>query len=228
MRATAVVGAVAVVFGFVVVIQRGIAGLFDLTYVFVTGAGILALVQGIRYANDARSVGARASETGDPEDRYEVPVPGDDDDELVSSSGFSRSSIKRRREFHRHLHRVAAETLRSRGDYTADEVEAAVDGGTWTDDPVAAWFLGTDVPPPPAARVRSLIGSDVEFRFGVRRSVDALAAARDRDCPGRDDDIADRYGEGRRATARHAVEAARAAGRRRIDAVRDTLGEVRR
>lgn len=228
MRATAVVGAAAVVFGFVVVVQRGIAGLFDLTYVFVTGAGVLALVQGIRYANDARSVDARASETGDPEDRYEVPVPGDEDDDLVSARGFSRASIKRRREFHRHLRRVAVDTLRSRGDYADDEVEAAVDEGTWTDDRVAAWFLGSEVPPPPAARVRSLVGSDVEFRFGVRRSVDALAAARDRDTPGSDDGIAARYGEGRRATARHAVAVARTAGRRRFDAVRDTLAEVRR
>ncbi|QZP36917.1 DUF7269 family protein [Halobaculum magnesiiphilum] len=177
MRAVAALGVAAVAFGFVVVVQRGLAGLFDLTYVFVTGAGVLALVQGIRYANEARTVEHRATETGDPEDRYEVPVPGDDDDELISRGGFSRASIKRRREFHHHLREVAEETLRARGDYADGEVADAVDDGTWTDDPVAAWFLGTDISPPPRARLRRLLGADAEFRYGVVHTVDALSAA---------------------------------------------------
>ncbi|MXR43331.1 hypothetical protein GRX01_18590, partial [Halobaculum sp. WSA2] len=178
MRAAAAVGVAAVAFGFVVVAQRGLAGLFDLTYVFVTGAGVLALVQGLRYANDARTADHRAIETGDPEDRYEVPVPGHADDELITRRGYSRASIKRRREFHRHLRRVAEETLRARGDYGDGEVSAAVADGGWTDDPVAAWFLGSDVPPPPGARLRRLLGADAEFRYGVVHAVDALSAAR--------------------------------------------------
>lgn len=243
MRRTAVLGVLAVVFGFVVVLQRGLAGLFDLTYVFVTGAGVLALVQGLRYANEARTTDFRTTETGDPEDRYEVPVPGDADDEQVSTRGFSRASVKRRREFHRHLRRVAVGTLRARGDYADDEVKTAVDAGTWTDDPVAAWFLGNDVAPPRSARLRSLLGSDVEFRFGVARSVDALVEARvggradDGSVDGADDGSGDAAANdapgrmadsaGRRAP-RRLVARARRAGSRRIAAARDTLAEVRR
>lgn len=232
MRAVAAVGVAAVAFGFVVVAQRGLAGLFDLTYVFVTGAGVLALVQGLRYANEARTADHRAIETGDPEDRYEVPVPGDADDELISRRGFSRASIKRRREFHRHLRRVAEETLHARGDYADDEVSAAVDDGVWTDDPVAAWFLGSDVPPPPGARLRRLLGADAEFRYGVVHVVDALAAARANAVAG--DDGADSAGPGAPRHGRpssvpeHVIAGVRRAGRRRIAAARDALAEVRR
>jgi len=233
MRAVAAVGVAAVAFGFVVVVQRGLAGLFDLTYVFVTGAGVLALVQGLRYANDARTADHRAIETGDPEDRYEVPVPGDADDELITRRGYSRASIKRRREFHQHLRRVAEETLRARGDYGDGEVSAAVDDGGWTDDPVAAWFLGSDVPPPPGARLRRLLGTDAEFRYGVVHAVDALSAARaDADgLPVGDADgaVPDATGDGRVGSVpRHVLGGVRRAGRRRLDAARDALAEVRR
>ncbi|MFC7097715.1 DUF7269 family protein [Halobaculum marinum] len=220
MRLSAVVGVAAVLFGLVVVLQRGLAGLFDLTYVFVTGAGALALVQGIRYANEARGADRRAVETGDPEDRYEVPTPGDETDALVSTRGFSRASIKRRREFRTRLRRVAVETLRARGDYAGDAVEAAVDEGTWTDDPVAAWFVGADVSLPPAARLRRLLGSDVEFRFGVARTVDALAAARVGDAP--ESSVAAESRTGR------LVDRVRRVGLERLDAARDALTEGRR
>ncbi|SHG41775.1 DUF7269 family protein [Halobaculum gomorrense] len=228
MRASAALGVAAVAFGFVVVVQRGLAGLFDLTYVFVTGAGVLALVQGLRYANEARTAEHRATETGDPEDRYEVPVPGDADDELIARRGFSRASVKRRREFHRRLRRVAEETLRARGDYADGDVADAVDDGAWTDDPVAAWFLGTDVPAPRAARLRRLLGSDAEFRFGVARTVDALAAVRSGagvEASGAEDEAGpDRP----RTAAERVVATARRAGQRRIASARDAFAEVRR
>ena len=178
MRRSAVLGVVAVVFGLVVVVQRGLAGLFDLTYVFVTGAGVLALVQGLRYANEARTDDRRAVETGDPEDRYRVPAPGDDDAAVVSAQGRSRTSVRKRREFHRRLRGVTVETLQARGDYGDDGAEAAVDDGTWTDDPVAAWFLGSGVAMPRSVRLRGLLGADTEFRFAVARTVDALAEVR--------------------------------------------------
>ncbi|UIP00466.1 hypothetical protein Hbl1158_03630 [Halobaculum sp. CBA1158] len=239
MRRSAILGVAAVTFGFVVVLQRGLAAAFDLTYVFVTAAGVLALVQGLRYANEARTADRRAIETGDPEERYVVPVPGDDADDLVYGSGRDRASIKRRRQFRQRLRRAAAGTLRARGDYAdgdedgdGDAVEVALDDGTWTDDAVAAWYLGEDVPPPRAVRVRSLFGADTEFRFAVDRTVDALAAARD-GAAGDDADAVDAAGADAafpetRRSARRVAESVARAGRRRIDAVGDALAGVRR
>ncbi|WP_313692038.1 DUF7269 family protein [Halorarum halobium] len=180
MRRSAALGLVAVVFGFTVVLQRGLAAPFgSMSYLFVTGVGAFALVQGLRYASAARDVDDRATETADVEDRYEVPSPGREIDEhLAGADGLSVGSIKRRRELHDRFRRVTRETLRARGDYDEASVAAAVEGGTWTDDPVAAWFLGSDVSPPPSVRIRRVLGSDVEFTFAARRTVEALADAR--------------------------------------------------
>ncbi|QLG63867.1 DUF7269 family protein [Halorarum salinum] len=225
MRATASVGLAAVLFGFVVVFERGLAGLFgSMSYVFVTLVGVLALVQGLRILNDARRVEARAAETADVEDRYEVPFPGEDIDVLLASGGgLSTVSVKRRRELHARLDRAARETLRARGDYDEAELPAALREGTWTDDPVAAWFLGDDRPAPAAVRLRGLLGSDVEFRFAAARTVEALAAARSGEVPedASDDGSPSGAGGGLGSTIR-------AAGRRRLRSVRDRLPGVGR
>lgn len=220
MRPSVVVGVVAVTFGFVVLVQRGLAGLLQLNYAFVTLVGVLALVQGLRFANESRSVDRRAVETADVEERYRTPVPGDDVDELVSGAGgVSRSSIKRRREFHRRLADVARETLRARGDYAGGDVDEAIRGGTWTDDPVAAWFLGDQerLSTPTAVRVRRVLGSQAEFRFAATRTIAALSAVQAGEEP--DPDAASRGRSGRGAV----VELARTAGRRRVRAVRERL-----
>lgn len=221
MRASATIGLVAVLFGFVVVSQRGLAGFFgSMSYVFVTLVGVLALVQGLRFANGARHEDARATETADVEDRYEVPAPGEDVDELLAGGdALSVVSVKRRRELHARLRRVARETLRARGDYDETGVSEALRDGTWTGDPVAAWFLGEELPPPPAVRLRGLFGSDVEFRFAAGRTVDALVAAR----------TGDRPDDGSRSRANAGLgSSVRAAGWRRLRRVRDRLPGVGR
>ena len=221
MRTGVAVGLVAVVFGFTVVLQRGLAAPFgSMTYTFVMLVGALALVQGLRYASEARTVEARATATPDVEDRYEVPVPGSDVDQLLASAGgLSTGSVGRRRELHERLRAVTRETLLSRGDYAEAGAADALADGTWTGDPVAAWFVGTDVPPPPSVRIRGLLGSDVEFTFAARRTVSALAAVR----AGEEDPL-----EGGAAEPRGFVGAARGVGRRRFRALRDRFRGVSR
>ena len=228
MRPTVVLGVTAVLFGFVVLVQRGLAGLLQLSYAFVTLVGVLALVQGLRFANESRLTDRRAVETADVEERYRMPAPGDDVDALVSSAGgASRASIKRRREFHRRLTDAARETLRARGDYGDRDVDEAIHEGTWTPDPVAGWFLGDDerLTPPASVRLRRILGSGAEFRFAATRTIGALAvlqADEGADAPGPNDrsvDVSQR---------RAALALVREAGRRRVRAVRERLPGVRR
>ncbi|MFB6193425.1 MAG: hypothetical protein ABEI75_00035, partial [Halobaculum sp.] len=63
--------------------------------------------------------------------------------------------------------------------------------GTWTDDPVAAWFLGEELAPPLAARVRGWIGSQGQFGYGARRTIAALVEARGLSLPDEEDEDAD-------------------------------------
>ncbi|QLG29051.1 hypothetical protein HUG10_16560 [Halorarum halophilum] len=221
MRRTVVLGLVAVVFGFTVVVQRGLADAFgSMSYTFVMLVGAFALVQGLRYASDARDADARATDTADVEDRHEVPSPGSDVDELLAGTGgLTTVSIRGRREFHERIRRVARETLLVRGDYDETTVSEALDAGTWTADPVAAWFLGTNLAPPPAVRIRGFLGSDVEFRFGAERTVAALAAVRAGDVEPDGHTSAEASG---------LLSAVRSLGRRRLGTLRDRFGGVGR
>jgi hypothetical protein len=194
MRKSELLGVALVGFGFVVVFQRGLAGLFDLSFVFVTGIGVIALVVGLNYANEGRQTNRRITTVDDVEPRFEVPTPGDDTDELLSTAnGLSRASIKQRRELHQRIVDVTHETLAARGDYPGEEAtETAIRTGSWTDDAVAAWFVGEDQKPPLSVRLRGMLGSDTEFAFAAGRTIDALAAVRGLDpVPDADDEAGD-------------------------------------
>jgi hypothetical protein len=180
MKATEIVGLSLVGLGFFVLFTRGVSGLLDLSYIFVSGVGVLAAILGLNYFNVGRQTERRSAIVDDVEPRYEVPVPGDETDELLGDAGgLNRASIKRRREFHQRLITEARETLAARGDYPSEAaVDSAVETGSWTDDPVAAWFVGDTAKPPLSVRLRGMLGSDTEFVFAAKRTIEALADVR--------------------------------------------------
>lgn len=180
MEARELLGVTLVAAGFLAVFDRTVASVFTLNGLFVAGVGLLAVVLGLNYFNSGREAERRSTPIEDVEPRYEVPVPGDETDETLSVvTGFSPNSIRNRREFHKEIRSVAVETLSARGDYTdSAAVEDALRGGSWTDDPVAAWFLGETESPPLTVRLRGLLGADTEFAFAAKRTIAALVDAR--------------------------------------------------
>lgn len=181
MNVRELLGILLVAVGFLAVFDRTVASVFTLNGLFVAGVGLLAVVLGLNYFNTGRAVSRRSTPIEDVEPRYEVPVPGDEADETLSVvTGFSPDSIRNRRDFHQELRAVAVETLSARGDYANESaVETALRTGTWTDDPVAGWFLGEQQSPPLTVRVRGLLGADTEFAFAAKRTIGALVEARD-------------------------------------------------
>lgn len=180
MKTTEIIGASFVGLGLFVLFTRGVAGLLDLSYIFVSGVGVLAAILGLNYFNVGRQTERRSAIVDDVEPRFEVPVPGDETDELLDNAGgLNRASIKRRREFHQRLIAEARETLAARGDYPSEAaVDSAIETGSWTDDPVAGWFVGDTAKPPLSVRLRGMFGSDTEFVFAAKRTIDALADVR--------------------------------------------------
>lgn len=176
MNLREVIGVALVGTGFLVLIDRSVASLFQLNGLFVAGVGLLAVVLGLNYFKQGREASRRSTPVADVEPRYEVPVPGDETDEtLTAASGFSPTSANTRREFHDELRSVAVETLTARGDYPNEAaVETALRDGTWTDDDVAGWFLGDAGSPPLSVRMRGLLGADTEFSFAAKRTITAL------------------------------------------------------
>jgi len=173
------VGLALVLGGFLVLFQRGLAGLFDVSFTFVTGVGVLALILGLNYFNVGRQTDRRAAELPDVELRYEADQPGTETDELLAdAAGLSRAGVAARREFRDRLHEATTETLLRRGDYPSEAAAtAAVDDGEWTTDSVATWFLAdTTADAPLSVRVRGVVSTEPGFVFAARRTVAAVAA----------------------------------------------------
>ena len=179
MRPTEIGGLAFVLAGFVVLFQRGLAGLFDVSYLFVTGVGILAVLLGLNYFNVGRQTRRRETVVENVEHRYEATVPGTETDEMIAdATDLSRGSVAYRRELRDRMREVAAETLRRNGGVGEAAAETAVSEGDWTPDPVAAWFLADgDDDAPFSVRVRGVVGGESGFAFAARRTAAAIAAA---------------------------------------------------
>ena len=176
-RAVAAVGFGALLVGFASLLLRATFG-FSLNYTFVTMVGLLAAAQGLRYASARRGIETVETETGDPEQRYQVPTPGDDfDARLAGAGGWSLRGVSERRTIRERLHSAAVDALVIHDNCPIDEAERRIREGTWTDDPYAVDFLG-DAPtrPPLGLRLRGLFSREPKYHRQVRHTVDAIVA----------------------------------------------------
>ena len=175
-RLATVVGVVTVAAGLLVVFGGATAN-FDFNYTFVTLVGALAVVQGLRYGFERRSTDFEQSTTADPELRAHVPVPGDGhDDDIANAAGWSYRAKNRRRTVREHLRSVAVETIATRQNVTEAAARDRLDEGTWTDDPLAAAFLGSSTSRPPLReQLRARLRREPAFSYHARRTVGAIA-----------------------------------------------------
>jgi hypothetical protein len=166
------VGVVAVLVGLAGVLV-GLTGPFSLTEAFVTAVGLLALVQGVRYALDRRATERRWTSLGEPERRYRPPTPGDDFDRRTNVSRLPVASLRRIRT---RLREAAVASMVAQG-VTPDDADDRIAQGEWTDDPVAASFLQVGSTPVPLRdRIRALVDGRPIERVRVSRTVAAIAA----------------------------------------------------
>jgi hypothetical protein len=152
-RLATAVGVVSVLLGF-----AGLAGVvvpgLNATYAFVLAVGVLAAVLGLRYALARRGTDQFATSFGDPESRYRVAAPGDDVDESMAAPGeWGRggSPVRPR------IRDAVVRTLTLRENCSVEAAEERIEAGTWTDDPIAARYLGADVPVSLSTRLRFLV-----------------------------------------------------------------------
>lgn len=149
---------------------------FSLRSAFVTLVGLLALLQGLRYAAVRRSTPRRATDVEAPERRHRVPVPGDDvDEQLDVAGGWRGRGVTVREKVRDRLRAALVETLVLRENYTEATATDLVDEGTWTDDPVAAAFVAGDPPPFSLRRRFALfVSSESAFRHAAARTIRAI------------------------------------------------------
>ncbi len=176
-RLAALLGVVTLGAGLAAIAVPGLVA-FDPGRILVWGIGGLALVEALRVVQGRRHAELDEAETPDPELSTATPPPGEDlDTELerfLDTGGiyFGRSRL-------REGLRSAAVAVLTRYDvYSEADAEAAIESGTWTDDLVAAAFLGGESAPtlPVRSRVESWFRRESPTERGVGHAVEAIAA----------------------------------------------------
>lgn len=177
MRLLTAVGVAAVLGGFLVLFDRGFAGLFELSTVAVTLVGALGVVQGIRYASARRGRDRTSLTLGDPERRARASVPGDDvDDLLVRAAGTKRRRYELRQRLRARVRTVAVAELARTRNCPPTEADDLVAAGAWTANATAAAFLADDVAYPMGRRLRARLLGQSLFQVGFVAAVDAVGA----------------------------------------------------
>ncbi len=176
MRPVLIAGIAGVILGFIAILDRGIAGMFDLGYLFVTFLGIIAGVIGVYHLNRRHETPRRLSEFDDPERRYQASTPGDDLDRRLETISIERRVRGPQQHIRDRIRNAAIRSLIIHAGYDPTTAERAVDDGTWTDDPVAASFLAKDQPYPPQLRVKAFFGRVDISAVGADRTIEAITA----------------------------------------------------
>lgn len=167
VRLSGILGAIAVIIGLLFIVQREFAAALSLEWTLVLFIAIVAGIQALRFVQERRHTPLEATETGDPERRYEAPTPGDDADESLSlASGWSRRGRRSRAQLRERVAEAAIAAIVDTTGCTREEAIEKIEQGEWTDDPVAAWFLSDTVELGPRQRLRLLLGSPLS-RFGA-------------------------------------------------------------
>ncbi|WP_411965505.1 hypothetical protein [Haloferax sp. YSMS24] len=166
------VGVVATAGGFAIV--AGVSLGLELTDLFLTLVAALAAIQGTRYVQRRRDTPTRTTTTGDPELRVEVPVPGADFDDELRTALTRRSRWGTRERLVSRLEQRAQRALVLRDGKTPAEAARLIDDGTWTDDVVAARFLGATISVPIRYRLRLLLSGQSALVARVERTIAAI------------------------------------------------------
>ncbi|GAB6879098.1 hypothetical protein JCM17823_13720 [Halorubrum gandharaense] len=175
MRYTTAFGALAVLAGFILLLDAGLAAAVDLSAVTVTLVGALAAVQGIRYAAARRGIEPNTLTVGTPERRITSPVPGDDaDTQLARSTAGGRSHYELRGRLRGRVRAVAVAEVAGARNCSPSRAADLVDRGAWTDDPVAAAFLADDLSYPARVRFRARLFGESLFERGFGAATAAV------------------------------------------------------
>jgi len=175
-RALAGLGAAAVLAGLFVSFQQEFAALLPGSWIFVLLIAVAAGIQSVSSILARRRTEIYEAETGDPEQRYEAPVPGDDLHEIMGfASNRSRGVNHSRDRVRERLLAVATVAVADAEDCSEAEARDLIERGEWTDDPVAAWFLSQSVGLAPAERARLLARAPFsQYEAAFARTVDVI------------------------------------------------------
>ena len=175
MRPLAVAGVLAVAVGLLAALDRGVASAISPTSAVVTLLGLLGVVQGVRYANARRDRRRLPTDPGEPERRAPAAVPGSDLDERIARvASPAPGGYRDRRDLRDRAREVAVAAVARDRNCSRAAAAAAVDEGTWTDDPAAAAFFHKRAGYPLRVRLSAAIRGRSNYWYGVRAAIDEV------------------------------------------------------
>lgn len=146
LRLSAVLGALAVLGGFLVLVWQDLAAALSLEWALVLLVAVIAGVQALRFVQERRKTPMRATETPDPERRYTPPTPGEDIDEMLhTASGWSPRGRRSQGRIRERIGNAAQTAIVDTHGCRPEEAARRLESGEWTDDRIAAAFLSDSV-----------------------------------------------------------------------------------
>lgn len=150
---------------------------FETDRLLLIGVGLVGVVAGLVVAIRAESGGDETPELVGSEER--PPEATNVDPATVSGYTADRAigdvaSLDGARDLRDDLQETAVDALRAAGE-SPEGARRRIEQGEWTDDDLAAGFLGDAAPIPLLARLRGWLDGGAEGRRRLRRSVDAVA-----------------------------------------------------
>jgi hypothetical protein len=175
VRPLAVAGVLAVAVGLLAALDRGVASAISPTSTVVTLIGVLGVVQGVRYANARRDRRRLLTDPGEPERRAPAAVPGSDLDERIARvASPSPGGYRDRRDLRDRVREVAVDAVARDRNCSREAAAAAVDDGTWTEDPAAAAFFDTRTAYSLRVRLSAAVRGRSRYWYGLRAAIDEI------------------------------------------------------
>jgi hypothetical protein len=169
-------GGLAVALGIIVAVQPGVARSIELGEAVLKLVGLVAVYLAYRAYKKRRWATFERPSLPDVESKYSFDTPGASFTDRVDAAAASKRADGRE-QLRKELHQTTIEVLVMYRGYTESEAEAAIENGSWTDDPYAAAFFTYEMPSRPlSARLEDAVEGNIAFE---RRGTQVIAELAD-------------------------------------------------
>lgn len=168
-------GGLAVLLGIIVAVQPGVVRPFEVGEAVLNIVGLVAVYLAYRAYKKRRWATFERPSLPEVESKYAFETPGSSfTDRLHAAAATKRADG--RETLRKELHQTTIEVLMVYRGYTESDADAAIEDGSWTDDPYAAAFFTFETPPRPlSARIEDALEGHIAFERRGKHVIAELA-----------------------------------------------------
>lgn len=168
-------GGLAVLLGIVVAVQPAVARPVGFGETVLRIVGIVAVYLAYRAYKKRRWAEFERPSLPEVESKYAFETPGASFTDRIHAAAATKRADGRE-QVRKELHRSTIEVLMMYRGYSESEADAAIEDGSWTDDPYAAAFFTYEMPSRPlSARLEDAVEGRIAFERRGRHVIAELA-----------------------------------------------------